>query len=50
MPENAYNSSTGPQDIPDDLKVPDGNVLRTFSTSLQLKINSKYCATDCQGF
>src|SRR5205814_10019030 len=27
MPENAYNSRTGPQDIRDDLKVPDGNVL-----------------------
>ena len=27
MPENAYNSTTEPQDIPEDLKVPDGNVL-----------------------
>ena len=27
MPENTYNSSAEPQDIPDVLKVPDGNVL-----------------------
>jgi len=27
MPENAYNAPTEPQDIPDDLKVPDGNIL-----------------------
>ena len=27
MPENPYKSVTEPQDIPDNLKVPDGNVL-----------------------
>jgi len=27
MSENAYSSVTGPQDIPDNLKVPSGNVL-----------------------
>ena len=27
MPENAYNAPNDPQDIPDDLQVPDGNVL-----------------------
>ncbi len=38
MPENAYNSSTEPQDIPDDLKVPDGNVLllRAYGKGVQI--------------
>src|SRR6266702_7275002 len=37
MSENAYNSATGPQDIPDNLKVPDGNVLllQAFGKGIQ---------------
>ena len=37
MSENAYSSVTGPQDIPDNLKVPDGNVLllQAFGKGIQ---------------
>ena len=37
MPENPYSSLTEPQDIPDNLKVPDGNVLllRAFGKGVQ---------------
>jgi hypothetical protein len=37
MPENAYNPVTEPQNIPDNLKVPDGNVLllRAYGKGVQ---------------
>jgi hypothetical protein len=37
MSENAYSSVTGPQDIPDNLKVPSGNVLllRAYGKGIQ---------------
>jgi Protein of unknown function (DUF3455) len=37
MSENAYSSVTGPQDIPDNLKVPSGNVLllRAYGKGVQ---------------
>lgn len=37
MSENPYKSVTDPQDIPDNLKVPDGNVLllQAFGKGIQ---------------